>query len=234
MASIHRVKGSSKWHCSFLDPASGKWRLRSTGTENEKEAQAVCLRFESLSRQASETGGKIPAEASGELLEAALSIVQTARRGELSEATGRAFVNRILKATGQGEIGGNTAREFLESWLAGRKLSRAYKTGERYQTTVSRFLKSLGERADISLASIGVKDIERFRNGRLKHISPVTVKADVKILSAAFTVARKQGMIHANPCEAVDLPKGQSMSRGTFTPLERGCSLMRQKENGRR
>ena len=63
----------------------------------QKEAKAVCLRFESLSRQAAPvTEGKVPAECSGELLEAALSIVQTARRGELSEATGRAFVNRIL------------------------------------------------------------------------------------------------------------------------------------------
>ena len=219
MASIHRVKRSSKWHCSFFDLTSGKWRLRSTGTADEKEAEAVCLRFESLSRQAAPvTEGKVPAECSGELLEAALSIVQTARRGELSEATGRAFVNRILRATRQDEIDGGTARVFLENWLSGRKLSRAFKTGEKYQTTVSLFLKSLGKRAESPLASITVRDIERFRDARSKDVSPVTTREDIKILSAAFTVARKQGAIHSNPCEAVDMPKGDGEARDAFTP----------------
>jgi integrase len=59
----------------------------------------------------------------------------------------------------------------------------------------------------------------------LKSLSPVTVREDVKILSAAFTVARKQGLIYANPCEAVDLPKGESLARGTFTPMEVGLLL---------
>ena len=219
MASIHRVKRSSKWHCSFFDLTSGKWRLRSTGAADKKEAEAVCLRFEMLSRQAAPvTEGKVPAECSGELLEAALSIVQTARRGELSEATGRAFVNRILRATRQDEIDGGTARVFLENWLSGRKLSRAFKTGEKYQTTVSLFLKSLGKRAESPLASITVRDIERFRDARSKDVSPVTTRADIKILSAAFTVARKQGAIHSNPCEAVDMPKGDGKARDAFAP----------------
>ena len=219
MASIHRVKRSSKWHCSFFDLTSGKWRLRSTGTADEKEAEAVCLRFESLSRQAAPvTEGKVPAECSGELLEAALSIVQTARRGELSEATGRAFVNRILRATRQDEIDGGTARAFLENWLSGRKLSRAFKTGEKYQTTVSLFLKSLGKRAESPLASITVRDIERFRDARSKEVSSVTTRGDIKILSAAFTVARKQGAIHSNPCEAVDMPRGDGKTRDAFAP----------------
>ena len=223
MASIHRVKGSSKWHCSFYDSVSGKWRLRTTGTDDKSEAEAACLKFEKLANPVPDSHeGKVPAEASGELLEAGLSLVQAARRGELSEATGRAFINRILKATNQGEIRGDTAREFLENWLAGRKLSRAFKTGEKYQTTVSRFLKSLGKRTEISLASIGVKDVERFRDARLKHVSPTTAREDVKILSTAFTVARKQGLIHSNPCEVVDLPKGESETRGTFTPAEVG------------
>ena len=192
MASIHRVKRSSKWHCSFFDFIYSKWRLRSTGTSDKNEAEAVCLRFESLSRQAaSVTEGKVPAECSGELLEAALSIVQIARRGELSEATGRAFGNRILRATRQDEIDAGTARGFLENWLSGRKLSRAFKTGEKYQTTVSLFLKSLGKRAESPLASITVRDIERFRDARSKEVSPVTTRGDIKILSAAFTVARK-------------------------------------------
>ena len=217
MASIHRVKGSSKWHCSFYDSVSGKWRLRTTGTDDKNEAEAACLKFEKLANPMPDLhNGKVPAEASGELVEAGLSLVQAARRGELSEATGRAFINRILKATNQGEIQGDTAREFLENWLKGRKLSRAFKTGEKYQITISRFLESLGKRAELPLPSIGVKDIERFRDIRLKHVSPTTAREDVKILSSAFTVARKQGLIHSNPCEAVDMPRGDGQTRDAF------------------
>jgi hypothetical protein len=236
MASVHRVKGSSKWHCSFFDSTSGKWRLRSTGTSDKKEAEAACLRFESLSRQAaSATDGKVPAECSGELLEAALSIVQIARRGELSEATGRAFLNRILRATRQDEIDAGTARGFLENWLSGRKLARAFKTGEKYQTTISLFLKSLGKRAESPLASITVRDIERFRDARSKDVSPVTTRADIKILSAAFTVARKQGAIHWNPCEAVDMPRGDGRTRDAFAPGDVAYFLPQQiPRNGKR
>ena len=79
-------------------PASGGFAPPERRTRRKQKPFA--FEFEILSRQAAPvTEGKVPAECSGELLEAALSIVQTARRGELSEATGRAFVNRILRAT---------------------------------------------------------------------------------------------------------------------------------------
>jgi hypothetical protein len=43
---------------------------------------------------------------------------------------------------------------------------------------------------------------------------------DIKIIGAALNHARRQGIISTNPAEAVELPKGKSMERGTFTPAE--------------
>ena len=56
------------------------------------------------------------------------------------------------------------------------------------------------------------------RDARSKEVSSVTTRGDIKILSAAFTVARKQGAIHSNPCEAVDMPRGDGKTRNAFAP----------------
>ena len=70
MASIHQRAGSQKWHCSFKDSA-GKWRLVSTKTTDKAEALAVCARLETLAKQtAPKAEDTVPAEDSGELLEA--------------------------------------------------------------------------------------------------------------------------------------------------------------------
>lgn len=72
----------------------------------------------------------------------------------------------------------------------------------------------------VSLAAMGAKDIEKFRNHRLKEVSPSTVTDDLKILRTAFNTARKQGAILSNPVEGVDFPASEAQSREAFTPAE--------------
>jgi integrase len=228
MASIHQREGSKNWHCSFKDGV-GKWRLVSTKCRHKVEALAVCARLEALANQ-----NKAPSEAvvqpenSGELLEAGLKLIQSARGGSLSEATARDFVNRVLKASGsESEIAGESARDFLKNWLEGKKVGAAHDTYLRYRTTVELFLGGLGKRAALPLASLRAKDIEAFRDSRLKEVGATTVTDDLKILRTAFNRARRQGSLGTNPCEAVDFPKAEAQAREPFTAREVGLLLQK-------
>lgn len=223
MASIHQRTGSQKWHCSFRD-STGKWRLVSTKTTDKAEALAVCARLETLAKQsAPKAEDTVPAEHSGELLEAGLKLIQTAKAGALSEATARDFVNRVLKASGtEAEIAGESARDFFTNWLAGKEVGAARDTFLRYRTTVDLFLAGLGKRAALPLSSVRAKDIESFRDTRLREVGATTVTDDLKIIRTAFNKARRQGTIHSNPCEAVDFPKAEAQVREPFTVREVG------------
>lgn len=222
MASIHRKTGTQNWQCSFRD-SSGKWRLVSTGTADKVAAQAACTRLDSLARLNAVQTDKatVPVEDAGELMEAGLALVQHAHRGTLSEATARDFCNRVLKASGAGGvIAGETVRDFFKNWMAGKELSAARDTFLRYRSTVDLFLANLGKRVSLPLPAIGARDIERFRDSRLKEVGASTVSDDLKILRSAFNRARRQGTIHANVCEAVDIPKSEAQEREPFTPGE--------------
>jgi integrase len=197
-------------------------------------AQSACNRLESLARQnAVQVESKarqnavrmgqagVPEEDSGELMEAGLKLIQQAHRGTLSEQTARDYVNRVLKASGAGSvIAGETVREFFKNWMAGKEIGAARDTFLRYRSTVDLFLAALGKRADVQLSAIGARDFERFRDSRLKEVGASTVSDDLKILRSAFNRARRQGTIHANPCEAVDIPKSEAQAREPFTASE--------------
>jgi integrase len=156
-----------------------------------------------------------------ELLEAGLKLMQAASSGALSEAVGIEYVNRLLKASGAGsEIRGETVKDFFTNWLAGKELSQAEHTGMRYKSAVSFFIQSLGKRSTLPLSAIGARDVEAFRNSRLKLVGASTVTDDLKIIRTAFNRARKQGAIQTNPCEAVDFPKSETQAREAFTTSE--------------
>ena len=156
-----------------------------------------------------------------ELLEAGLKLMQAATSGALSEAVGIEYVNRLLKASGAGsEIKGETVKDFFANWMAGKELGAARDTFLRYRSTVDLFMEHLGKRSTLPLSAIGARDVEGFRNSRLKLVGASTVTDDLKILRTAFNRARKQGAIQANPCEAVDFPKSVTQAREAFDASE--------------
>ena len=224
MASLHKHPGTKFWRCSFFDPNTRKWRMVSTGCTKKSEAMAVCARMESLANQpAPRADGAVPAEAAGELLEAGLRLVQKAAKGEMTEAAGLEFVNRILKASAIETIEAKTAEQFLDSWLEGKQFSTAQRTAERYRTPVARFKESLGRRAKLSVASITKDDVEKFRRERLEQVSAGTLESDFKILKGIFERARDHGTIPVNPFAQVEIKTGdkiKKLKREAFTAGE--------------
>lgn len=224
MPSIHlRPEKSKFWQCSFFDPASGKWRMVSTGTTDRTEAMEVCSKYSTLAAPKGNSEGIVPPEDSGEFVEAGLRLIQSARKGELGEASARDFVNRVLKASRiETQVDGVSARDFFNSWLEGKKLRRSTSTALRYGTAVSMFLNFLGPRAKISIAAICAADVEGFRNMRLREVGQSTVADDLRIVRMIFKSALRRGIIALNPAdtELVEKPEFESQSRNPFTPGE--------------
>ena len=220
MASIQRSKKTKYWVCSFYDHATKRWRLLSTKQTDKEKARSVCARMDEVSKSfRSKDQGPIPAENSGQLLAAGLDLLRAAQSGTLGEAEGRDFVNKLIRATGAGsDIEAVSLSNFATNWLAGKTLSTSKHTGMKYKTTVDMFIKHLGNRSKVSLTAISTRDIEHFRNARLKEVGASTVTDDLKILRIVFNSARRQGLVTSNPVEAVDLPKGEAQHREPFMP----------------
>ena len=220
MPSLHKRAGSNFWSCSYTS-TDGKRHLVSTKKTDKAEAHAFCLRLEALDRQTAAQGATVSPQDTPELLEAGLKLMQAASSGALSEAVGIEYVNRLLKASGAGsEIRGETVKAFFANWMGRNVLGAARDTFLRYRSTVDLFMEHLGKRSTLPLSAIGARDVEGFRNSRLKLVGASTVTDDLKILRTAFNRARKQGAIQANPCEAVDFPKSVAQTREAFTASE--------------
>ena len=195
MASIHQRPRSPYWHASFLAP-DGRWTLRSTKCEDRTKALTVALEFE----RAAKLG----------------------RAGNLVEAQARKVVADIMaRAGGEETLRAPSVNDFLNQWLTNKVARKSKGTSTRYGVAVTDFLASLGNRTAKPLTSLTTGDVERFLNYRTdKGLAPQTLVLDIKIIGAALNHARRQGIITTNPAEAVELPKGKSMERGTFTPAE--------------
>jgi site-specific recombinase XerD len=113
-------------------------------------------------------------------------------------------------------------KDFMNQWLASKVARKSKSTSARYGVAVAEFLASLGNRTAKPLTSLTTSDVDRFLNYRTdKKLAPRTMVLDMKIIGAALNHARRQGIITTNPAEAVELPTGKSMERGTITQIWR-------------
>jgi integrase len=195
MASIHRRPESKYWHAAWRDTA-GVLHLRSTKQTDRQKALTFALEIERAEKLAG--------------------------AGSLTEAQARKLVNDILERTGCDDpIRAPVAADWLREWVAEKEASRSELTAIRYRGTIESFLGHLGKRATRLLSALTPRDVQGFLTKRQKMgCSPSTVQVDGKTLRAAFSRARRQGLLATNPAEAVDLPARDSIERGVFTAPE--------------
>jgi len=191
MASLRKRPGSNKWVCCFTLP-DGTRDQKSTGKTDRDEAMRICLTWDEAAKRA--------------------------RDGNFTEAQARKVINEIAERSGMGAIEFSTVEKFLTEWFAGKEATKARGTIVRYRHTVRSFLKFLGKRASANLANIRPSDIVAFRDQQVvEGKSQGTANMVVKTLRVPFNVARRQGLILANPAEAVDLFDADEQSRHAFT-----------------
>jgi integrase len=197
VASVHKdPRGKSPyWYCAYT-LVDGRRVFRSTKQRDRKNALDICRALEKASDKA--------------------------RAGELTEIQVRKLLDEILEGVGQRPLSSETVRSFFTNWLSGKKLSTAEGTYKHYKKAVGKFLAVLGDRAEKSIASVGPRDVEAFRDARLKEdgISIGTLVLDVKTVRSVFSSARRRGLILHNPAEAVELPVNKPLARDIFSPEE--------------
>lgn len=195
MASVHKRPNSKYWHAAWRD-VHGKLILRSTKQTDRTKALAFALECERAEKLAG--------------------------AGSLSEAQARKIVADILERTGNGdELRNHTIQDWLNEWIAGKEARRSDATAIRYKHVIELFADHLGTKAKRSLSSLTTRDIQSFLTKRQKGgCSPSTVQMDGKILRTALNQARREGLISINPSEAVELPRRNSVERGTFSAEE--------------
>jgi integrase family protein with SAM-like domain len=171
MASLRRIPNSPFWVCSFTLP-DGRRTSRSTKTSDRRTALRLAEEFQAAADKA--------------------------REGLLVEHQARTILNDILVIVGQNPMPNETVESFLRAWLAGKTGN----TARRYAATVERLLEHLSDKKLASLTAVGHQDILAFIEKREQAgVAPKTLSVDVHTLQGAFNLARKLGLVTANPVE---------------------------------
>jgi integrase len=114
-----------------------------------------------------------------------------------------------------------TVEAYLNDWISAKSETGRNSQGTltRYAPILERFLEYLPEpRRTTPLSSIRPLDCTGFlRSEKSRGISAVTANQAIRILRIVFNSARRQGLIAANPAEAVDLMEESPETRLPFT-----------------
>jgi integrase len=194
MASLWKREKSPYWVCCYTS-GDGQRLKKSTKQTDRRKAWEVCLSIERAE--------------------------QFAKKGTLTEQTATKILAEIVERT-TGEPFRNMATiEWFEQWVADKAQTKSVATTERYKQVTRDFLDSLGKRAKLSLAHLTPKDIRAYRDAELAAgKSNKTANLSVKIVSAAFNAAFRQGYITINPCTALGSLPEETAERSTFTPKQ--------------
>lgn len=201
MAGLTKHPASPYFTAIFYDGAGQKVR-RSTKKTTRRDAMAVAVKWEETAK--------------------------AGRENRLTEIQARKVVADILaRSTGE-TLHFHTCRAWLDEWVEGKRGTTAPATMTKYEQTVRDFLKHLGERAELTLAAIGPKDIRSFRDALAKGgRAPSTVNMAIKkTLSAPFLAAFRLGYVSVNPCAGVDSLRDEGEGeREVFTTEQVGKLL---------
>jgi len=193
MASIHRQPRSPFWYAAFYGP-DGRRCFRSTGTRNRTKAMEIAAEFERVARQA--------------------------REGQITEARVRATITDLIARLNGPATSSRKVREFLESWIEGKKLELAEGSVPEYAKTVQEILTSLGSKADQPLDMVTRADVTRFRDHLAKRLAAATTNKYLKIARIAWADAQRDGLVSENVFSMVRTLKAKTASRRPFEMSE--------------
>lgn len=188
-ADGQRVKKSTKVAIKALKGEKNRDGTPKTAADKRSEAWEFCLSIERAER--------------------------FAKSGSLTEQTAKKIIGEILERSTGEPLHDQSVAQWLADWLAGKVQIKAAATAERYRQVVRDFSKSSGHRVKLSLVHITPKDIRAYRDAELAAgKSPKTANTSVKIISAAFNAALRQGIHSRQSMHGTRKPS--SANRGAF------------------
>lgn len=144
---------------------------------------------------------------------------EEARGLRLTEARAREVISELMRSVGGESFTVFTVEQWFDHFVKQKQKSRAAATGKRHVQTAREFLEHLGPKARLNIAAVTPKDIASFRDHRQsKGLAPATVNQDVKMLSAAFNAALRQGHVSVNPALSIEPVKDKPQRKHVFTP----------------
>ena len=213
MASLRKdSRGFSPyWYACITVPGKGQTqrctKVRAV-ERNRGEAMAIAERWE---REAKHLAPALHLQNREAVLETFVTATQKAVAGEMTEATAREMLDRILEATGQNAVQTESVRDFAGRWFKARQGELTSTSQVAYQHAIRLFLDHLGALADKPLSAVTTKQIETFKASRVAAgLAAKTVDRDLKVVRAVFSAGVKQGHLSFDPTQAVSLTSRQS------------------------
>lgn len=142
-----------------------------------------------------------------------------AEKGTLTEAAARGILADIFESSTGQRLNFYTVRAWFDYWLAQVKDGRASGSHTRYSGVTNRFLGFLGEREKAGIEAIRSDEISAFRAAEVNAgRSATTANASIKTLGVAFGLAKRHGIIAADPTKALT-PLRKTMKEGGKEPF---------------
>lgn len=190
MASIRKHPKSPFWFACFTLP-DGRQTQRSTKLTDPKKARRFAEKLE-----------------------------EAIRAPKLVERQARRIIAEIYRLKNGGEnLPGSTARNFLAKWVENKTRETAESTASNYRFAITKFLSSLGDKADCDLNDITRTDVIAFRDSLHKRLSATTANYGVKIARMALKDALIAELVDRNVAVGVKRvkPRGEANARRPFT-----------------
>ena len=192
MPSLWKRENSPYWTCCYTS-ADGQRLKKSTKQTDRKKALEVCLAIERAEH--------------------------FAKAGTLTEQTAKKLIGEILERTTGEALHSYKAGEWLAQWLAAKEQVRAGKTGGTVSASNSRLHGLAWHPRESSACEHHANTFSLYRDAETKAGKMGrTANLSVKVVSAAFNAALRQGYITNNPCTALESLPVETEEKGTFSP----------------
>lgn len=204
MPSLHKDPRdkSPYWYCAY-QTADGVRHFRSTKTADKRQARQIC----DVWAKTSALGSKLTPDKARQVI-----------------AQG---VADILMASGQ-TMPSAKINDWCKRWLESKAMEAETRTHERYETSIRRFLKFLGAKADENLDALTVNDVLRFRDFVAKSLSTTSTNMDLKVLRACLYAAQRQDLLEKNVASKVATLKQRGENQRRAFSLEEVKKVLEQ------
>ena len=225
MATLLKRLRSPYWVAAFdvtLPDGTVRRLKRSTRCKKRSDATIEAARLEDLENKLVAVNGDGGAKAYAVLSEAA----EAAATGQLSEAMAREMLAKITQASTGSPLKFYTVRTWAADWLAMKTTAAKEATAKRYKTSITSFLKWMGDRADARLEAVTKADVRAFRDAVSKGWggqprSGATTNFYAADVASMFRAAVRETILLASPSSALEkLPTDDSTEREVFTIAE--------------